>query len=113
MKASSKTRTLACVLLVLSLCAPMLAIGAPTADRDRTAEFRALAAPSSVVLLSRAGIRHDHARQRQSASSVFTLIPLHGDGFDPGRFAESADARTPRSLRTGGPLTGRSPPAIS
>jgi hypothetical protein len=107
------TRSLLCALLVLSLCAPVLAIAAPAADRDRAAEFRALAAPSSSVLLTRAGTRDDHARQRPSTASVFTLLPLHGDASDPGRLAAAVERHAPRSLWTAEPRTGRSPPAIS
>ena len=113
MTATSKTRPLVCVLLVLSLCAPMLAIAAATADRDCATEFRALAAPSSTVLLTRAGVTHDHARQRPCAPSLFTLIPLYGGRSDSGGLAAALERRVPSSLWTGGTRTGRSPPAIS
>ena len=113
MTARSKTRPLVCVLLVLSLCACMLAIAAPTADRACATEFRALAAPSSTVLLTRAGTRHDHARQAASAPSLFTLVPLHGGAFDAGRLAGAIERHEPRSRWTAGPRTGRSPPMIS
>jgi hypothetical protein len=107
------TRSLLCVLLLLSLCAPVLAIASPAADRDRATEFRALAAPSSAVLLTRAGARHDHARQRPSTLSVFTVVPLHSAASDPGRLAAAVERTAPRSLWTAEPRTGRSPPAIS
>jgi hypothetical protein len=113
MTPKSKTRSLACVLLALSLCAPILAIAAPPADRHCASEFRALAPPSSTVLLTRAGARHDHAGQRPSAPSLFTLIPLAGDASDPGRLAAAVERLLPRSLWTVAPRTGRSPPAIS
>jgi hypothetical protein len=112
MTARYTARVLLCVLLALSLCAPMLAIASPAADRDRAAEFRSLA-PSSTVLLSRAGARHDHARQHPSAPSIFTLVPLHDGASNPGRPAAAVQCRLPRSLWTAGPWTGRSPPAIS
>jgi hypothetical protein len=113
MTGSATTRRLVCVLLAVSLCAPILAVAAPAAaDCDCAADFRALAAPSSTVLLTGAGARQ-HARQRPSAPSLFTLIPLHGGGSDPGRFAAGVERRSPRSLWTAGPRTGRSPPAIS
>lgn len=86
-----------CVLLVLSLCAPVLA----------------LAAPSSTVLVTRGGTLHDHACQRPSAPSLFTLIPLHGGESDPGRLAAAVEHHAPRSRWTAGPRTGRSPPTIS
>ena len=92
MTARSTTRPLVCVLLVLCLCA--------LAPRDRRprwrnaiapTEFRALAAPYSTVLLTRAGDPHDHARQRPSAPSLFTLVPLHGGDSDPGRLAAAVE----------------------
>ena len=106
------TRSL-CVLLVLSLCAPAVALAAPTTDLDREAEFRAVVAPSSTVLLTRAGARDDHARQRPSAPSVFTLVALHGGATDSGCLAGAVDRHAPQSLWIGGPRTGRSPPSIS
>jgi hypothetical protein len=102
-----------CVLLVLSLCAPVLAIAAPAEDRNRATEFRGLAVPSSIVLVTRGGTLHEHARQRPSAPSLFTLIPLHGGESDPGRLAAVVEHHGPRSLWTAGPRTGRSPPTIS
>ena len=113
MTARFTTRPLMCVLLVLSLCAPILTIAAPAADRHRATEFRALAAPSSAVLLTRTGARHDHARQRPCTPSLFTLVPLHGGGSDRGRLAAAVKSHAPRSLWTAAPRTGRSPPTIS
>jgi hypothetical protein len=113
MTASFTTRPLVCVLLVLSLCAQVLAFAAASADRDRASEFRALAAPSSTVLLSRDGARQDQARQRSSAPSLFTPVPLHGGASNSARLASTVERRAPLSLWTAGPRTGRSPPAIS
>jgi len=113
MSARSAIRTLTCVLLVFSLCAPALAIAGPAEDRDRATEFRSVAAPSSAVLVTRGGALQDHARQRPSAPSVFTLIPLHGGESDPGRLAVAVEHHAPLSFWNAGPRTGRSPPAIS
>ena len=113
MTARSTTRQLMCALLVLSLFVPAVAIAAPAADRDRATEFRAFAAQSSTVLMTRGGTVHDNARQRSSAPSIFTLIPLHGGASDRGRYAAVVEHRAPRSLWTAGPRTGRSPPTIS
>lgn len=104
---------LGCVLAALSLCAPMLAIAAPAADAGRASEFRALAAPSSTALLSRAGVRHDHARQRASAPSLFTLVPLDRAASDRGCFRVAGEHRVPRSIWTAEARSGRSPPSIS
>ena len=106
-------RPLLCVLLVLSLCAPVLGIAAPAADPNPATEFRALAAPSSAVLLARGGTWQDDARQRPSAPSILTLIPLHGGEFDSGFLAVPVECRAPRSVWTGGLRTGRSPPTVS
>jgi hypothetical protein len=109
---TSKTRPLFCVLLALSLCAPTLAIAASQADRNGAAEICAVAAPPT-ILFTRAGARHDQASQRASAPSLFTVLPLDGAGSDPGRLDAAVKCRLPRSLWTGAPRTGRSPPAIS
>jgi hypothetical protein len=113
MTARFTTRPVVCVLLVLALCAPVLAIAAPAANRDRATEFRVIAAQSSTILLRPAGAGHDHARQRSSAPSLFTLVALHGGGSDPGRLAAAVDCHAGRTLWTAGPPTGRSPPTIS
>jgi hypothetical protein len=110
---TSKTRPLFCVLLALSLCAPTSAIAASQADRNGAAEVRALAPPSPTILFTRAGARHDQASQRPSAPSLFAVLPLDAAGSDPGRLDAAVQRRLPRSLWTGGPRTGRSPPAIS
>jgi hypothetical protein len=113
MTAGRKIRTFACILLVLALCAPMLALAGPAARTDSAAEFRALAPASSTLCLARAGVRQDQARQRSSAPSVFTLISLRAGVSDPGRLAARVQCLLPNSLRSGGPRAGRSPPAIS
>jgi hypothetical protein len=113
MTARFTIRPLTCVLLVLSLCAPVLAIAAPAANPDRATEFRALATPSLTLLLTRADARQDHARQRPSTPSLFTVVPLHGGASDRGRLAVAVERHAPRSLWIAGPRTGRSPPAIS
>src|SRR5690242_667868 len=114
MSATSKTRTLVCILLALPLCAPMLATAAPAAaDRNSATELRSLATLTSTVLLARSGASHDHAGQRPSAPSLFTLIPVPTGGSDPCRLAAAVERRLPDSLWTGAPPTGRSPPAIS
>jgi len=113
MTARSTIRPLVGALLVLSLCAPVLKISAPAADRDRTTEFRALAAPSFNVLLTRSGGRYDRARQRPSAPSIFTLVRLHTGESDPRRLTPAVGRQTCRSIQTAGPRTGRSPPGVS
>jgi hypothetical protein len=113
MTANSRTRPLLCVLLVLSLCAPMIAIAAPVMDRDGATQFSIVSTPSSFVLLTRAGALHDHARLRPSAPSLFTLVTLQVGALSATRFVEAVERRIPRSLWEAGPRTGRSPPAIS
>jgi hypothetical protein len=113
MTAGHKIRPFACVLLVLSLCAPALSLAAPAARPDSAAEFRALAPPSSTLCLARAGVRQNQARQRSSAPSVFPLISQRAGVSDPGRLAAPVQYLIPTSLRSGGPRTGRSPPSIS
>ena len=111
MTANSTTRPLLCVLLILSFCAPMLAIAAPVMDRDVATHFSVVSTPSSSVLLKLAP--RDHARRRQPAPSLFTLVTSEGRAFDRSGFVEALDRRLPRSLWKAGPRTGRSPPAIS
>jgi hypothetical protein len=113
MTASSKARPLGAILLVLSLCAPMLANARPAADRDRATEFRALATPSSTVLLTCNGARYDHVRQRPSAPSLLTLLPVDSTDSDPGRLTGAGESRFLYSLWTEAPRTGRSPPWVS
>jgi hypothetical protein len=113
MTARSTTRSLVCLLLVFALCAPVLAIAAPAESRDRATELRGLAVPSSTVLMTRNGARHDHGRLRPSAPPVFTLVSLQGSVSDPGRLAAAVERYTPRPLWSPGPWTGRSPPTIS
>src|SRR4051812_46089220 len=113
MTARSKSRALVCVLLALSLCAPILAIATPAVKQCGAAEFRVVAAQHSAVLLTRDGGGHDQARQRSSAPSLFTLIPLDSRGDDPVRVSAAVARLLPSSLWTGAPRSGRSPPAIS
>ena len=89
---------LECVLLVLSLCTPIVAIAAPVTDGDRAIEVRTIAVPSSTVLLSRAGDRPDHAHQRGSAPSLFTPVPLDGGASDRGRLADATSGATLKTL---------------
>jgi hypothetical protein len=112
MTTGSTTRRLMCVLLVVCLCLQVLAIAAPARDRNASAEFRAVA-PSSAILLTRGSSGHDHARDRLSAPSLFTVIPQRCGDSDPGRLAAAVERQGPRSLWTAGPRTGRSPPVIS
>jgi hypothetical protein len=113
MAVRSKIRPLVCVLLAVSFCVPMLAMGAPAQNCGSASEFRALAAPSSTILLTRGGARHDLVRHRSSEHSLFAVIPLKGAGSDPGRRAAAIEGRVPHTVRNGGPRTGRSPPPIS
>jgi len=99
-----------CVLLVLFLCAPIVAIAAPAADRDRAIEFRTLGAPSSTVLMSRSGVGYDRARLRPSAPTLLILVPSDSTASDPGHFTAAIERRLPPSLWIAGPRTGRSPP---
>src|SRR5436305_13847898 len=99
MTARATTRLFVCLLLVLSLCAPMFAIAAPAAHPNRAAKFRALAAPTT------------GSQQRPTTPSLFTVVPLHTAPSDPGRrAAATVPARAPRSLPTAGQRTARSPP---
>lgn len=105
-------RRFVCALAALSVCAPMIAIAAPPVRSDRPAEFRAVAAPPSIVLLGRADGRQDHARR---LSRPFFVIPVPRRGGEPDlvRVAAATKRYAPRCLFTAGPRTGRSPPAIS
>jgi hypothetical protein len=104
------TRLFVCALLVLPLCAPILAIAAPTAERDGTSEFRVFQELSQSVLLTSTGARQDHARQRPVAPSVFTLVPFHGAGVYCGRLGLRVENAVQPSLWAAGPRTGRGPP---
>src|SRR6478609_7871639 len=104
------TRAVVCVLLVLFLCAPVVAIAAPAADRERAIEFRTLGAPCSMVVMNRGGAGYDHARPRPCAPTLLTLVPLDSAASDPGHFTAAIERRLPRSLWIAGPRTGRSPP---
>src|ERR1043166_5443352 len=109
MTARSTTRPLVCVLLVLFLCVQVLAIAAPAGERDGSAEFRGIAAPSSTALLRRGSTHNEDAAQRPSAPSLFPLVPRHGGACDPGRLARAVERHLPLSLWTAGPPTRRSP----
>jgi len=113
MTARFTIRSITCFLVILSLSTPSLAIAATAADRNRATEFRDLAAPHSAILGTGLGARHDRARQRPSAPSLFTLVPLDRGVADPGRLGSVIERRLPHSSWTAGPWTGRSPPAIS
>lgn len=91
-------------LAILSLCAPMVAIGAPAVSRDRPTEFLALSTPPSVVLLARADGRQDHPRR---PSTPFFLIPIPlSDEPNLVRFATATKRYAPRCLFTAGPGLG-------
>jgi hypothetical protein len=111
MTARPTTRPFVCVLLVLSFFASMAAIAAPAAECERATEMRAVAAASSTVLMSRAGAPNDHARQRPSGPSCFTLVRLHDSASDPGRLSATVEGCYPASISNAEPRTGRSPPA--
>jgi len=111
MTARSTTRPLVCLTLVLCLCASLLAIAAPAAERERPTELRALAEPYSAALLTRAADPHKHAQQRPSTPSCFTPLPFQGATSDPGRLATAVQLPCSCSLWTAGPRTGHSPPA--
>lgn len=113
MAANSPIRSLVCVLLVLFLGGQVLAIAPPGWQRDDSAQFCAMAVPSSTVLLTRGGNDDDHGCHRPSAPSLFTLVPRHGGECDPGRLAGTVECHVRHSLCTAGPRTGRSPPVIS
>ena len=101
-----------CTLVVLSLCAPMVAIAAPAVSSDHAAEFRGLAALPSIVLLARADGRQDHAR-RSSRPFFVILVPRCAGEPDLVRVAAGTRRYAPRWFFAAGPRTGRSPPAIS
>jgi hypothetical protein len=105
-------RPYVCALVVLSLCAPMVAVATPAVSRDRRTEYRALAAPSSIVLLTRADVRQDHPR-RPSTPVALIPVPLRGGEPDLVRLAAATKGYAPRCLFTAGPRTERSPPTIS
>ncbi len=113
MTARSTARPLMCVLLVLSLGAPMVALTTTGADRACATEFRAFAAPPSTVLLVRAGAKFDQVRQRPSAPAPFTPVEFRYGGCNPGWLVAAIEPQFVRSVWTAGPRTGRSPPAIS
>jgi len=106
-------RIFTCVLLVVSLLAPTLAIAASTAESSCASEIRALAAPSSMVLLTRSGARHDQARQRPSAPSICALVSTGGTRRDPGQFAAAGERYLTPPVWIADTRTGRSPPSIS
>jgi hypothetical protein len=104
------TRLVVCALLILSLCAPILAIAGPGAERNGESDVRALSALSQSALLTGAGARPDHARQRPVAPSVFILVPLHRADSDRGRLDAAIESVTRPSLWAAGPRTVRGPP---
>jgi len=109
MIARSETRAFVCVLILLSLCAPILAIAARAANRDRAIELRTLGPLSSTVLLTRAVAGYVHARHRPAAPTLFTIVPAD-TASDPGHLAAGVESRLTRSLWIAGSRTGRSPP---
>jgi hypothetical protein len=113
MAARLTIRPLMCVVLVLLLGVQVLASTAPAGQRDGAAQFRGMAVLSPTVLLTRGSTGYDHARQRPSAASLFTLVPRHGNECDPGRPTGAVERHVRHSLWIAGPRTGRSPPVIS
>ena len=77
MTATPTTRVLMCLLLVLSLCASMLAIAVPL--RTRTPDrLRALADPYSAALLTRAGARRNTPGTALPRHPTLHCSHLHG-----------------------------------
>lgn len=107
---TATTRPLVPVLLILCLCALLLGVAAPAADRDHVIEFRTLRTPTSTVLMTRAGAGYDHARERPSVPSLFTLLPFDSADPDSGHLAAADECWTPQFLWTLAPPDGRSPP---
>ena len=111
MTRSFTSRPYVAALVILSFCAPIVAIAAPAVSPDRPTEFRAVAAPPPIVLLARADTRQDHPRR---ASAVLLIsVPLRGGKPNLVRLAAAAKRYAPRCLFTVGLRTGRSPPPIS
>ena len=106
----STTRAVCCLLLILSVCAPIRAAAAPAAERDRTARLATLQVPNRLVFLTSAGRLYDPARQFRSASSVFTLVRFDNPAVDPGHLAPAIDGRTAAFLRIPASAGQRSPP---
>src|SRR5690349_10930067 len=88
----------ACALVVLSLCAPMVAMAPPAVNGHSPAGFRALAAPSSIVLLTRCHARQDHPRP--STPFLLIAVPLGGREPDLVRLAAASKRFAPRRLFT-------------
>lgn len=105
-------RPYVCALLVLCLCAAMVPNAAPVVSRDRASEFRALAAPPSLVLQIRADGRQ-YSTRRQSMPFLLIPVPLRRGAPDLVRLMAAPNRRAPLYLFTAGTRTGRSPPAIS
>lgn len=106
----STTRSLQYILLVLCLCAPIRAIAAPAAERDRATEFATLRVPCPTVLIIRGGRLYDHGRQFDSASSFFTVVPFENPAVDPGHFVRTIEHRTTGLLWIPPSAGQRSPP---
>jgi hypothetical protein len=110
----SKRRALLCVILAVSLCAPRLSAEISAHEREQPGQMRALAAPSSTILVNRGGPRFDHARQRSVVDSPFILVPLSGPNSDGGRSLTAVESALPQWHWAAKAPSGRSPPiAIS
>ena len=108
MTVRSTIRRHLCTLLVLPLCAPILATAQRCGDCNSAISLRALSThPASILTLVE---RHARARQHPSATSPFTLGSHDGPASDRGRFAAAGEPAVRPSLRAAGPRTGRSPP---
>jgi hypothetical protein len=113
MTAERTTRPLICVLTVLCLWLQVLAAAAPARDSERSAEFCAVAPPSSTVLLARGSNRYEHARQPLCGTSLYARVPQRGVDSNSACLAAAVEAHVPRSLRLARLRTGRAPPVIS
>lgn len=106
----STTRAVWCLLLILSVCAPIRAAAAPAAERDRAAGFATLQVPNRPVFLTSDCRVYDPARRLRSATSVFTLVRFDNPAVDPGHLAPAIDGRTAAFLRIPASAGQRSPP---
>jgi hypothetical protein len=108
--ATSAARLFVTVMLIVFLGAPVLAMAAPAAERDRAVAFRTVRVPSPMVLMIRSRGFHDDALQRSWAPSLVAVIQFESAASGPGHLAGAVARWRARSLWIPAPIYGRSPP---
>src|SRR5581483_7115816 len=109
MTTRSTIRSFVCVLLVLSLCAPVLASADRDGDCSHSIERQTFQAASSAVII--AGARTQYGvSQRISPPALFFIVSYDSAASDRGHRIASVGHRLLRSLCTPRLRTGRSPP---